>query len=473
MNLLSDSGQFSYIPATKNKNYDNAFFFMAVLGVSPDFEEAVLLLSGAAAVEELSADELERYESLSEHPLDLNSAGRSRLLSCGLFSAYQVASLLDYRNGTGDILSVSELGLVDGFSPGRAAALAHFVRLESRSSPGQRRSTRLRQSVTVGGSVRSGPQYGAKLKYDASLGQTAQLYWTTRTTYSAPEPRLGTMSLAYYGRRRLGKIVLGHFSARFGQGLALWSGFRMSSLSSVDAFSLRGSGFSPTGAADAALLGVASDWSFGRFTLGCAYSFKGRLPILALGWMSKKATIGLTATSRAASLDWRLSFPGLSAFGEFSSDYRLSLCGLAGLLWVPEYGRKYAFQARWFAPQYRNYSGLAAGVQLPWLVFTADAAYRNDRRTQQYKALLQFKPSLSVRDRVFVPALRASMRLRPGEASLFAATSGPTCPRNGRNGTPHSVSMPYGARDSPGCGMHRPDIRPNASASASGPACSR
>ena len=40
------------------------------------FESAMLYLSGASCIEELPQDELERYQSLSEHPLDLNLAGR-------------------------------------------------------------------------------------------------------------------------------------------------------------------------------------------------------------------------------------------------------------------------------------------------------------------------------------------------------------------------------------------------------------
>ena len=53
-------------------------------GKNAGFESAVLFLSGASCLEELPQDELERYQDLAGHPLDLNLAGRARLTSTGL-----------------------------------------------------------------------------------------------------------------------------------------------------------------------------------------------------------------------------------------------------------------------------------------------------------------------------------------------------------------------------------------------------
>ena len=311
------------------------------------FESAMLYLSGASCFEELPQDELERYQSLSEHPLDLNLAGRARLVSTGLFSQYQAASLIDYRSRSGDILSFSELGLVDGFSPELAEALKPFVTLRTNSAPGTRRKLRISQSVTAGGSVRSGSLYTAKVKYAAELGDRAEFRWTSRTTYSEPEFRPGTFSAAYYGRRFLGKIVLGHFSARFGQGLALWSGFSMSGYSSAASFRKNGGGIAVTGSATPELLGVAADWNLGAFALTTAYSFSGRRIIGNLTWTSRNLTLGATVTESAASVDWRLSLPDVGIFGELCSDYSGRFRGAGGLIWIPEYGRKFALQARW------------------------------------------------------------------------------------------------------------------------------
>lgn len=384
---------------------------------SPDagFESAVLFLSGASCLEELPQDELERYQNLADHPLDLNLAGRARLTSTGLFSQYQAASLTDYRSRSGDILSFSELGLVDGFSPEFAEALRPFVRLVSDGAPGSRESRRLRHSLTAGGSVRNGDEYTARIKYSMEYGERAEFNWTSRTTYSEPEPAPGTFSAAWYGRRYLGKVVLGHFSARFGQGLAMWSGFSMSGYSSSASFRKNAAGFAATGSAAPELLGVAADWNLGPFTVSTGYSFLGRRIIGNLGWISRNLTLGLTATESAASADWRLSLPDLSVFGEFCSSYLGELCGLAGLIWVPEYGRKFALQARWFDEAWKEYSGIALGWETFSVVCTADAAYRLDKRLAQYKTLVQLKPELAFGEFILTPKLRWSGRLRPSE----------------------------------------------------------
>ena len=89
----------------------------------PGFEEAVLYLCGASCMEDLDQTTLEAYRALELHPVELNLSPRSRLLSCGLLSPFQVAALIDERERSGDILSYTELALVDGFGPEYAEAL--------------------------------------------------------------------------------------------------------------------------------------------------------------------------------------------------------------------------------------------------------------------------------------------------------------------------------------------------------------
>ena len=77
------------------------------------FQQALLTLTGASCVEELSEDEVQRYQSLAAHPVDLNHAGRGRLLATGLLTPYQVASLLDYRERTGGLFDVTVYPVVE------------------------------------------------------------------------------------------------------------------------------------------------------------------------------------------------------------------------------------------------------------------------------------------------------------------------------------------------------------------------
>ncbi len=383
--------------------------------ISISFEDAVLLLTGASCLEELDEDELVRYESLAQRPLDLNLCSRLKLLSTGLFSSYQAVSIDEYRRESGDILSFSELGLVNGLTPEYAAALRHFVVLKSRNAPGSRENLRFRQSATAGTSLRNGEDMTVRLRYEAELGDRAEFRWTTRTTYSDPEFKAGTFSGAYYGKRYLSKLVLGHFSARFGQGLASWSGFSLSGYSSSASFRRNPGGISTTGSASAELFGAACELDFGQFTLSGGYSL-GNSYVGNISWHGRRLSLGVTGTGQAASFDWRVSLPDISLFGELCSGYEGTPCGVAGLIWIPKYGRKYMLQARWYDPSYKSYSGIAVGTEGFSYIFTFDAARRNDKGEDQYKALALFRPELSLSGFTLRPALRWSGRLRPSDS---------------------------------------------------------
>ena len=69
---------------------------------------AFMVLTGAMTAEEAGEEDLERLEALRSRPLKINLASRSRLAGSGLFTQYQIESIIDYRNRNGDILSCSE-----------------------------------------------------------------------------------------------------------------------------------------------------------------------------------------------------------------------------------------------------------------------------------------------------------------------------------------------------------------------------
>lgn len=317
----------------------------AAAEADPGFEQAVLTLSGASCLEDLDESILERFRSLAAHPVNLNSAGRSRLLSCGLLNAFQVASLVEYRQGTGDVLSYTELALVDGFTAETAEALRLFTVLSPSGPPGKRRSVKAHSDLMLRASVRSGDSPVGGFKYKLSLGERAELNWGSRITYSDRTIRAGTVSAAYYGRKHLGKLVLGHFNARFGQGLALWSGFSVSPYSSVSSLVRSGTGFSATSSFSPSLCGIAADFDFGRWNVGCGYSLSGNLPVAVASYTSKTFTAGALATREAVSTFWRAGFPNVSFFGELAWKGGAAACG--GLMWVPSYGRKIAVLCRY------------------------------------------------------------------------------------------------------------------------------
>lgn len=89
--------------------------------------DAVLYLTGADDVSEITQEDYEQYGRLFDSPLDINRQTRSGLLSSGLFSSYQAASIIDYRSRYGDILSVVELASVDGFNRVVVSHMALFI----------------------------------------------------------------------------------------------------------------------------------------------------------------------------------------------------------------------------------------------------------------------------------------------------------------------------------------------------------
>ena len=97
---------------------------------------AIARLTGEDNPESIDQQMFERLSQWLSHPLPLNHSSSSRLLSSGLFTPYQVASLIDCRERSGDILSLAELALIDGFSAETAAALAPFITFRSDALPG-------------------------------------------------------------------------------------------------------------------------------------------------------------------------------------------------------------------------------------------------------------------------------------------------------------------------------------------------
>ena len=373
---------------------------IALASAAGDFETAVLTLTGASCVEELDESTMERFRELSLRPVELNSASRSRLLATGLFTPFQVASLLEYRQQTGAILSFVELSLVDGFNRDYVLALRHFVKLESAEPPGRRSGHRFHADMMLRGAVKEQEGHaaacGGKLKL--GWGERVELDWASRTTYSDGSFGLGTLSAAYHGSRVPWKLVLGHFNARFGQGLTQWNGFSLQPYGSVGSLRRSGTGFSPTCSFSPELCGAAADVDLGRWNFGAAYSFEGSLPIAAVNYTGRSFAAGLTVTGKAAGTHFQVGVPNASVYGEVAWDG--SLQALAGVKWTPSYGSTLGALLR--------YTGgvpeciAAAGLKGLDAVLAASP--------KQQRAMVKYAPELVLGQVRMVPALRIAAR---------------------------------------------------------------
>ena len=321
----------------------------AATASSQEMMDAILFLTGASAPEELDSDLVERFEALASRPVKINLASESRLAACGLFSRYQAASLADYRRSSGDILSLQELALLDGFGAEAARALAPFVSFETRAQPGRASL----EPGRVSGELVSRTQLQlVEGEGTASYALKARAGDEDRWILSAATKRSGTgldggagslrpetlsASAAVYGRKLPSKLVIGDFNARFGQGLLLWSGFSLSGVQSAAAMAKHPSGLSPawTLSPGSAHRGAAADIAFGRFILSGFWS-AGKCSGANLAWNARSGQLGLTAIvsggkgwwmkavgkdesvarSSQVSADWRWSAGKLDLFGE-------------------------------------------------------------------------------------------------------------------------------------------------------------
>ncbi|MCQ2144720.1 MAG: helix-hairpin-helix domain-containing protein [Bacteroidales bacterium] len=342
---------------------------------------SIIHITGADSEEELEEGEIERFLHLSAHPLSINRASRSRLLSSGLFTPYQVATILDYRQRTGDILSIAELSVIHGFGRETAAALAPFIVLESSGPPASVRGYGGRkhdvsEEVTSKLSVRfnksDGSGNGMKISEGLKYHLEVDGQWefnlglndsSERQKESWKNGGMGhSMSLAYSSPWRgakisLNRLVVGDFNLRFGQGLAMWSGMGLAGLSNVGSFSRNPTGLNPYRSYSAGVVdfsgplyrqgetaqrGLGAELGFGRFALTASLSLQqysrggtfvsdfGLLPVLNLSYygrihqesLTSYLSTGFDGQVRDARLsaDFRVGINGVDVFGESAID---------------------------------------------------------------------------------------------------------------------------------------------------------
>ena len=375
---------------------------------SPD--STILMLTGASALEELDESEIERYEQLSAHPLDINSASRSKMLSSGLFSPYQIASLIDYQEHQGDILSYAELSRVDGFSSEFVKIIKGLILIDP--SPGGRSSRKGKKDFDMLARMDANGTAGGKLKYsDANKYSVSATY---RDELSA--------NVAIYGKRHLGKVIIGDFAARFGQGMTLWSGFSLSGVPSISAFCKHATGISPswTFSPESSLRGAAADFEFGSYSASAILTAApgqegGALNINRLGKNGEAGLTGLWNRKDGwkASADFRRNIDGNDFFGEFVFNGKdCSVSAVCGMIRNFSYSDKAAFKAGYD----NGKANAAAGLQLKSHFLSIEDTYKMKEKSHTVKLLEQSKFQLS---EFLNLGIRASEKFKSAEKPSF------------------------------------------------------
>ena len=108
---------------------------VCLIGQNVPQTEAVLRFLGVEDPQDLDPDEVDRLEHMMEDPVRINMMDSQALRSTGLFSAYQIAVVEDYISRHGQIHSLTELSLLDGFGEDFTTRVAPFITLDTYPKP--------------------------------------------------------------------------------------------------------------------------------------------------------------------------------------------------------------------------------------------------------------------------------------------------------------------------------------------------
>lgn len=223
------------------------FFFTAisitVKGQSEKVSENIIEIA-----EELAADEqdpeavsvfIDRLNELAENPVKINSAHEDEISRLFFLSDFQVKALINYSLTSGQIVSVYELANIPGFDRETAEMIIPFITLQYRLNNNSD-SVRWRNSLISNFSVRSGSKDSSFLgsnwrilsRYKFSAGGFSGGLLIEKDpgeklfTGSPPIPDFFSGHISFSGNGFLKRIIVGDYSARFGQGTNINTGIR-------------------------------------------------------------------------------------------------------------------------------------------------------------------------------------------------------------------------------------------------------
>lgn len=284
--------------------------------------KAAMLLGGAAAEEEIDQSLVDMLEARKGRPVRINA---NSLRGSAILSDYQVAVIRDYRATAGDILSWEELSLLEGFTKADVEVLKPFLSLASSQLPGASDTLKIKAQALVRATLTSA---GGKVKIS---GRNWRAGGAVRCADGFKK-----WDGTFYGEASPGnhRIVAGDYKIRFAEGLALWTGFSMDNLSTVDAFIKRAQGISPVWSFSSSSVqrGLAYEYNATRLRASAFASFDKTFGARA-EYLGRHFQAGLTAgTSASAKLmvsaDAKLNLKGTLISGEVA--YRNG--GFAGIM---------------------------------------------------------------------------------------------------------------------------------------------
>ncbi len=220
---------------------------------------------------------LDYYQQLLIRPLEINSATLEELERLSILSPFQIVSLLEYRKEYGKIVSAAELSLVDGFNSLIVKELSPFISFSDKLNSGDDSGRRFRQELNLKSGrpfslyARYRLEYRDKLQMGITMENDVEEKFSLRkdyilTDFTSVHLQIKEVALLKRGDLKLKNLVVGDYSARFGQGLSLWNAFSLSMPSSPSSILKRGSGLFPYRSTDefSFLRGVGATFSLSK-----------------------------------------------------------------------------------------------------------------------------------------------------------------------------------------------------------------
>lgn len=217
------------------------FNTMEVLSQEPRLSEIIVNIAedlAASETDQEGADAyLDRLYELAENPVNINSGSEDELARLFFLSDFQVKALADYTRTTGKIFSFKELAYIPGFDLTTAEMIIPFSIIGGKVVT-ITDSARLRSLIITNLSIKPGNADSISLgsswkmltKYKFNSGsfsggltiekdQGEKLF-----SPGTISPDFFSANMAYTGKGFVRNIILGDFSARFGQGTNINTG---------------------------------------------------------------------------------------------------------------------------------------------------------------------------------------------------------------------------------------------------------
>jgi len=221
------------------------FIIIPVFGYCQSEKLSEIIISVS---EELAADDndpeavaiyIERLYDLTEKPVNINSADENEISRLFFLSDFQIKVLTDYVHSSGRVVSFYELAGIPGFDKETVLMMIPFISLEEKlkSNPGL---ARIRSTSITNISVKPGDNDTTWLgsawkilsKYRFIAGDFSGGFTVEKDpgekflNGESSLPDFMSFNLAYNGKGTLRRLIIGDYTARFGQGTNINTGIR-------------------------------------------------------------------------------------------------------------------------------------------------------------------------------------------------------------------------------------------------------